>query len=276
MDSAKLNQFLAALRPELANVDWAALARRVLVENPQTAMRELPGRLQSATDLLMQYNPGGLVPNQPPTPPEVQERLLGMAMDKGMAFAPMGITAYHGSPYLFRQLDPSKTGENMGRQAYGIGAGYTSEARKIAEAYKSKEIPLGNLAKAQGKQYNSIEELFNDISPSGGYLYKGDIPDEILPKFLDFDKPIKEQSKEVQSLAKKYKVDLEDFGGDLLARVGKGREGTQIMENAGIRGIRYIAQEGKSANFIPFRPEDYKVQEINDIPIEDWISRGLL
>lgn len=92
MDSTKLNQFLAALRPELANVDWAALARRVLVENPQTAMRELPGRLQGATDLLMQYNPGGLVPNQPPTPPEVQQQLLGMAMDKGMAFAPMGMT----------------------------------------------------------------------------------------------------------------------------------------------------------------------------------------
>lgn len=323
MDSTKLNQFLAALRPELTNVDWAALARKVLIENPQTALRELPGRLQNATDLLSKYNPGGLLPNQPPTPPEVQEQLLGMAMDKGMAFAPMGITAYHGSPYLFRQLDPTKIGTGEGAQAYGSGAGYTAESPQVANSYKlmagvqlkdksgnlvdvpqevewvAKELAITKgdfqkiekMLKKHGEDYpwpaavgmKHLEQWKNlGFSPAEkGYLYKGDIPDEIIPKFLDWDKPIKEQSKEVQSLAKKYGLEMDDLGGDLVGRVGKTPEGSSIMEAAGIRGIKYLDANSRNAkygsqNFIPFRPEDYKVQEINDIPIEDWISRGLL
>jgi hypothetical protein len=53
------------------------------------------------------------------------------------------------------------------------------------------------------------------------------------------------------------------------------------MEKAGIKGIRYLDQssrvEGRgTSNFIPFSPDDYKIQEINDIPIDEWIRKGLL
>lgn len=313
MDSAKLNQFLAALRPELANVDWVALARKVLIENPQTAWRELPGRLQASRDLLSQYNPGGIIPNLPPTPPDVEEKLLGMVMDKGMAFAPMGITAYHGSRSLFSQLDPTKAGTGEGKQVYGHGAGYTAGARPVAESYifagpegrltyKGKLMDRNadrntidsavyalhlaggdkEIAKRSGLATpEKIDKVLMDKIKPVGYLYKGDIPDEIIPKFLDWDRPIKEQSKEVQSLAKKYGLEMDDLGGDLVARVGKGTQGSAIMEDAGIRGIKYFDANSRNAqygsqNFIPFRAEDYKIQEINDIPVEDWISRGLL
>ena len=114
-----------------------------------------------------------------------------------------------------------------------------------------------------------------------GYLYKGDIPDEIIPKFLDYDAPLKDQASEVQALAKSLGMDLEDLGGDLLGKVGKNVKGTLQMQDAGIKGIRYLDQgsrgKGKgTSNFIPFSPDDFKIQEINDEPLEAWLKSGRL
>ena len=116
---------------------------------------------------------------------------------------------------------------------------------------------------------------------SKSYLYKGDIPDEIIPKFLDYDAPLKNQSPEVQALAKSLGMDLEDLGGDLLGKVGKNVKGTLQMQDAGIKGIRYLDQgsrgQGKgTSNFIPFSPDDFKIQEINDEPLEAWLKSGRL
>ncbi len=81
VDPEKLRQFLGAMRPEFTNVDWTALARKVLVENPQQAWRELPGKLQASRDLLNQYEPGkGIDP-----------RLMDQFMNLTGSFAPMGI-----------------------------------------------------------------------------------------------------------------------------------------------------------------------------------------
>lgn len=304
----KLRQFISALRPEFTNVDWTALARKVLVENPQQAWRELPGKLQASRELLSQdiaRKPGE------PINPELMNQFMGLT-----GFAPAGITAFHGSPYLFRQFDPIKKGTGEGGQSYGTGAGYTAEARPVAESYRTSgsigfaereadkllfsnksiedaikaaqnELNYVKNNKAPKSTVDEVQSVLNVLqsrksgAKESGYLYKGDIPDEIIPKFLDWDKPLKDQSKEVRDLAKQYKIDLNDLGGDLLARVGKGPEGTAIMEAAGIKGIRYTDQGGRgvgkgTSNFIPFRPEDYKVQEINDIPVDEWIRRGLL
>ena len=85
----------------------------------------------------------------------------------------------------------------------------------------------------------------------------------------------------MQKLAKQYKLSMDDLGGDLVGTVGKTLEGSKILEKAGIPGIKYFDQNSRNAqygsqNFIPFRPEDYKIQEINDIPIDEWIRKGLL
>jgi len=64
-------------------------------------------------------------------------------------------------------------------------------------------------------------------------------------------------------------------------RAGAQKAASNALESIGIRGIRYLDQgsrgEGKgTSNFIPFRAEDYKIQEINDIPIQQYIDQGLL
>jgi hypothetical protein len=283
-------------------------------------------------------------------------RLTDMIMGGPLGFAPAGITAYHGSPYLFRQFNPAKVGTGEGAQAYGVGSGYTAEARPVAEEYRRQlatkinldnkpfysgktgkqlgttgssdvdDYLLANLgdvqkaisnAKADMKDVIStnpaekatyekiISELENLKSQgsvkveSSGYLYKGDIPDEILPKFLDWDKKFTEQSPEVKETIAKYWKENKVYGDptklsgagiydSIVAHVygGAGRQGAQQaasneLEKIGLRGIRYLDQgsrgEGKgTSNFIPFRSEDYKIQEINDIPLEDYIRQGLL
>ena len=245
------------------------------------------------------------------------------------AYNPVGMTAYHGSPYLFPRFDPRKMGSGEGNQSYGVGAGYTSEGRPVAESYRASIAALKRNAKESNEQvtiggkpinWNEPEQvaafelarhagnrgsaadfhartfLGGEENPAvkllrsdtklpqvdlPGYLYKGDIPDEIIPKFLDYDAPLKDQASEVQALAKSLGMDLEDLGGDLLGKVGKNVKGTLQMQDAGIKGIRYLDQgsrgKGKgTSNFIPFSPDDFKIQEINDEPLEAWLKSGRL
>ena len=253
------------------------------------------------------------------------------------AYNPVGMTAYHGSPYLFPRFDPRKMGTGEGNQAYGVGAGYTAEARPVAEEYM-RQVTAGTpqppvrtfmgqelipqtpeymaarlldadkmslpqarkevsswIASAKPEMQQEVTnwqktldilnqaEKKSDFKNLGdrSYLYKGDIPDDIIPKFLDYDAPLKDQAPEVQILAKSLGMDLEDLGGDLLGKVGKNVKGTLQMQDAGIKGIRYLDQgsrgKGKgTSNFIPFSPDDFKIQEINDEPLEAWLKSGRL
>lgn len=327
------------------------------------------------------------------TDPRALQQLTDMIMAGPIGFAPAGITTWHGSPYLFRQFDPTKVGAGEGAQAYGVGAGYTAEARPVAEEYarnisRQKMIEgtaegspvqqmVGNMpiqdfyAKLDRQAANlppkqaedayakldiverlglgtNVPDIREYVKESGyskavqnwvekelipqykpaGYLYKGDIPDEILPKFLDWDKPLKDQPEILKSISpqalgltytklpngnhaflnaegkplgmlqkggtpetfeKNWMENVTrgtgaDFYQQLAQSVPSGggaAKVTEALNNAGVRGIRYLDQgsrgEGKgTSNFIPFRPEDFKIQEINDIPIEQWYAKGLL
>jgi hypothetical protein len=76
-----------------------------------------------------------------------------------------------------------------------------------------------------------------------GPLFTVDISDEMVAKMLDFDAPISSQSQEIQALAKRYNIQPEDLGGDLLAAAeGKTAAGAQRLRDAGIPGVRYLDQ----------------------------------
>jgi hypothetical protein len=118
------------------------------------------------------------------------------AFERQMAQVPnlMGLTAYHGTPHTIKgKFDISKVGTGEGAQAYGHGM-YFAENPKVAEAYKTQQIPAANLNAASGKSFDSIEDFFNEVKPKGvGNLYKVDIPDEYIPNMLDYDKPLLQQ-----------------------------------------------------------------------------------
>jgi hypothetical protein len=89
---------------------------------------------------------GGLQELNQPSPVMPNE-----ALDVAMTFAPMGITAYHGSPYKFDKFDPAKIGTGEGAQAYGHGL-YFAENPQVAKSYQD----------ALGTQKTSISQMASD------------------------------------------------------------------------------------------------------------------
>jgi hypothetical protein len=153
-----------------------------------------------------------------------------------LGIAPIGMIAYHGTPNLVQgKFDMSKVGTGEGAQAYGHGM-YFAENPNVAKEYivnsQLQKTPEG-MARSYAQQYPSEKEALvgakerlqrlldsGDIAQAktqeqvvkalesgnlGGNFYKVDIPDEYIPKMLDYDKPIKDQPeilKKVRALIK--------------------------------------------------------------------------
>ena len=135
---------------------------------------------------------------------------------------------WHGSPHKFEKFDSSKIGTGEGAQAYGHGL-YLAESPKVADSYKKALSPgnglsdddsivrmlgddpdlLGAAAEFErrakyanmpgGKErlLGLAEKLRSGYDPRGS-LYKVDLPDPMIAKMLDWDKPLAAQSPSVQ------------------------------------------------------------------------------
>jgi hypothetical protein len=171
---------------------------------------------------LLKGDTSGLKKLNAPTPVNADE-----ALDVAMTFAPLGITAFHGSPYKFDKFDSSKIGSGIGNQLYGKGL-YFAESPDIAKQYMSEGVsePLNKymatgaandltqafnaggmnnvnklIEKYGLKEYEpKINKYFNELSGNQS-LYKVDIADETIPKMLNYDKPLSEQPKFIQDIA---------------------------------------------------------------------------
>jgi hypothetical protein len=81
-----------------------------------------------------------------------------------------------------------------------------------------------------------------------GALYTVDIPDELVAKMLDFDKPLREQSDYIKKVIKDNELDYVPdnlTGGRLLEEMNKAFEPDVVskhLRNAGILGVRYFDQ----------------------------------
>ena len=224
------------------------------------------------------------------------------------AYNPIGMTVYHGSPHLFERFDLSKIGSGEGAQAYGRGL-YMAQSPEVAKGYQNllkyssnrqivnngeylaqKALEASNMNKDEAIKMlisgsientklpefaakNVIENLHSKIKTPEGAFYKVDLPDTHVRRMLDWDAPLKSQPKQVRDLAKTLGMDLNDLGGDLVARVGKGEEGKQILEKAGIRGIKYFDQMSRgdqtgTRNFVVFDPNHLTILERNSQSIK--------
>jgi hypothetical protein len=93
---------------------------------------------------------------------------------------------------------------------------------------------------------DKLTELFKTYQEkSGGNMYKVDVPDTHIRRMLDWDAPIKDQPVIVRNLAKSLGIDMNDLGGDLLAKVGKDEAGRKVMQDAGIRGVKYLDEKSR-------------------------------
>jgi hypothetical protein len=157
--------------------------------------------------------------------------------------------------------------------------------------------------KAPGQaESNAQVQAAIDLLKSGqiatkGHLYKADIPDEAVARFLDWDKPLSQQAPEVQAFARS-KEGLRLFnvgqrraglrplheipewmtGEDLIRGAGLtegsasdlGRMGSDVLQKQGISGIRYLDSGSRSAgqgssNFVLFDDQMARILERNGI-----------
>lgn len=165
--------------------------------------------------------------------PEAEE---ATPLEAGAEAVAKGITAYHGSPYDFDKFDLSKIGTGEGAQAYGHGL-YFAENPTVAKEYRDalsrKMLPSDqqtDLAQSaftasRGDIGQAIQRLQNDVDmydkkgwPTPDYrtqyddaiakLKQGNVqtPGKMYQvsinadpeHFLDWDKPLSEQSPQVQ------------------------------------------------------------------------------
>lgn len=110
------------------------------------------------------------------------EKMAPEAAEAAIPLASKAIRAYHGSPYDFDRFDLSKIGTGEGAQAYGHGL-YMAENPEVAQSYKKAGQMFGN--------YKPDENY-------AGHLYEVNINAD-PEHFLDWDKPLSEQSEHVKN-----------------------------------------------------------------------------
>jgi hypothetical protein len=160
-----------------------------------------------------------------------------------LGIAPIGMIAYHGTPHLIKdKFDISKVGTGEGAQAYGHGM-YFAEHPVTAQTYAVKGANQGAMPTPptpsdflidNSRFYKQDDQLFKQVGDKldaisvtkdeygqalrtaqayfqqrnqAGNLYKVDIPDEYIPKMLDWDKPLSQQPKSVQDTLAKIDPD---------------------------------------------------------------------
>ena len=230
---------------------------------------------------------------------------LGTKMQPGS----LGITAWHGSPFKFDKFDLSKVGTGAGNEYYGRGV-YFTESPELAKSYAMPDSLENMFADKVAKDLksafndggikkvndyikkNNLQDSASDIKKYfDSSVYKVDIPDKLLPKMLDFEKPLYKQSDEVKKLAFDYypalKNRLEFVGGEgpfalsgsdlfnVMQRYEpKSNQKTtgissdkisNIMLEKGIPGSKYFDSGDGAQNYVVFDPNTIKILERNGL-----------
>lgn len=187
--------------------------------------------------------------------------------------APKANSAVSNFLYKNKPIDPNN--EMKRSAAYALNY-FKGDKEKILSMYKPEYFESGS-----GKQFKKYIDTMNfaDIKPAGT-LYKVDIPDEYIPKMIDWDKPIKDQP-EIFSLIKNNIKDndiLKSFennaksgitGSNAYSNYIGGKTDAEKSMNAlqlGIKGIKYLDEGSRAAekgttNYVVFDPTNVKILE---------------
>jgi hypothetical protein len=151
--------------------------------------------------------------------------------------------------------------------------------QKIADLLEEDASLLqqeGHKKAAEIVRSGKVEKLGKVGHRPSGALYTADLPDEMVDRMLDWDKPFLEQSDEIKKFAKNslpaavYNQLLTQRSGDMVEELAKYKGGkakaSELMRQAGIPGIRYLdagsrGQGGSGTrNFVVFPGEEKKVK----------------
>lgn len=301
--------------PTLADIysaiDSAKRKGSDFIRNPGASLQQIAGygmdRANAARDQLYEATEAEGIGYGPKT--------KALAQQMAGAYNPIGMTTWHGSPHIFQKFDLKKLGTGEGNQAFGSGmytAQNPTVAKEYAVNLSNSDrfnqgrlTPHANaqrLVKLAGDPQYAADDLkfvlesnpdhaqaklmadtlkmiqsgdYKNPLQNTGNVYKVDLPDTHIRRMLDWDAPIKEQPVIVRNLAKSLGIDMNDLGGDLLAKVGKDEAGRKIMQDAGIRGVKYLDEKSRGAsktegtrNFVVFDPNHLTILERNNEKIK--------
>jgi hypothetical protein len=207
----------------------------------------------------------------------------------------MGATAYHGTPHNIRgKFDISKVGTGEGNQSYGYGM-YFAENPKVAseyalttpqnvnkEAYNAENIAKRLFRGGFDEKYitNRIKSVLPNADDKiianavetaktgqvGGNLYKVDIPDEYIPKMVQFETPLSEMDEKLASVIKPLQEQLKNQPNPDLFKNAKsvgdviqysnaiGLNPHIPLQEAGYKGIKYLDQGSRNPGFSSLTP----------------------
>ena len=151
-------------------------------------------------------------------------------------------------------------------------------------------VKIGHLQKSD---YDDFMRVATDLieSRGGGNFYKVDLPDEMVARMLDWDKPLSQQSPDVQKAisaiaptnkAGQSMVDLDATGGELIRALGIGDGASSLLRQQGIPGVRYLdgGSRGKTgngtSNFVIFPGEEnaLRILERNGMTLADMAGQS--
>ena len=164
-----------------------------------------------------------------------------------------------------------------------------------AQEVASSDSPVSALAAQDLADLQEIKRA-GGLMPNEGNLYSVDLPDDQIAKMLDWDKPLSQQSKEVQAAIAKTKAMLppnaiDDLGGDLSLMygpdvmpqdflntwesLGQTNGAEMALKQLGIPGVRYLDGGSRGAgtgtrNYVVFPGNEdmLKILERNGKPLK--------
>lgn len=180
-----------------------------------------------------------------------------------------------------KKLSSTGLAKHLANQYGGVDGGL-AEAKRRVESYKQLIADGGggamsrakSMLKISEKNVQDLEAVKAGLPENTGNLYKVDLPDEMIPKMLDYDKHLSEQSPEVQKILSAYQKEIGgSFGtGDqtlkaiAFERRMKGLDDSpaavaEQLRQMGIPGIKYLDEASRAKgegtrNFVTFPGEE--------------------
>ena len=304
MNTAEFSQ-AAAQRPQTPNLDqmWSDLGNmgQAIVTQPvETGKAIVTGEVQRVKDAFSDPRAAGNYAGSFIDPMKLAKMLKGIPSMREL-------DVHHGTPHRFPpteanplgEFDASKIGTGEGAQAYGHGI-YLAESPEVAQGYqqtlahknyaKLEEIGRNNYrvispdgsVLADNAVLGKATKIKQDFDAKAGALYKADLPDEMIDRMLDWDKPLSEQPdasklvlKELLTKARKSFEGIDPNSNPIAEQIyhlyaqhrgGNSAAVAEELRQAGIPGIKYLdagsrtAQGSGTRNFVVFPGEEKKVK----------------